>query len=394
MKTGRLSPTVRLTAVYAYAAMTLLGAVLTIVNSTQSRLAESYGVAVNRISLLISCMGVGRLLIQAVCGALSDRLGRKNLSLIGFLGMLVYFGVMPMVTSLLGGMLMCVFCGVAYGMVNTTMLALVFDCYAGTGRSQAAQVRVQTVYALGGILVPLGAGALLDGGMPWTYLYWMWGAATLLMILLHRFIHFPPTAARAAAENGYVRMPSLKKEGALLLVGTFCLYGAHTMGLTWMTTLAAGNTAMGHAEAVRVLSIFSLGALLGSLAMIRLVGRFTNLQLLTWSPLLAACFFALCILTHHPWVFRGGALLAGMCTGSLFNLLVGEGGYMFPRISGTISGLMSTASGAASLVVPALTGWMLDGLTIQTMFCVVFLLLLTGVIAIAALRRRDRLLRA
>ena len=67
---------------------------------------------------------------------------------------------------------------------------------------------------------------------------------------------------------------------------------------------------------------------------------------------------------------------------------------MFPRISGTISGMLATASGAAALVVPALTGWMLDGLTIQAMFCVVFLLLLTGVIAIAALRRRDRLLRA
>ena len=65
----------RAAAVYSYAAMALLGAVITIVNSTQGRLSEHYGVPANRITLLISCIGVGRLLIQVVCGALSDRFG-------------------------------------------------------------------------------------------------------------------------------------------------------------------------------------------------------------------------------------------------------------------------------------------------------------------------------
>lgn len=383
----------RLTAFYAYAAMALLGAVLTIVNATQGRLADSYGVAENRISLMISCMGVGRLLIQIVCGALSDRFGRRTLVLFGLIGMAVFFFAMPMVRSLAGGMLMCVLCGVFYGMVNTTMLALVFDCYAGSGNTQIAQVRVQTVYALGGILVPFGASLLLAGGMPWKYLYWICGLVTLGMILARQFVFFPPVAVRTAQENGYVQLPKLGREGLLLMLTTFCLYGAHTMGLTWITTLASGRTQMANADAVRMLSIFSLGALLGSLVVMRLLRRFANLQVLTWAPLLAAVFFAVCTLTSHAGLFCACALLAGMCTGSLFNLIVGVGGFMFPKASGTISGMLATASGSASLVLPAVTGWLLDVISIQAMFCTVFGLLLLGVLAVAMLRRRDRLLR-
>lgn len=177
------------------------------------------------------------------------------------------------------------------------------------------------------------------------------------------------------------------------MLTTFCLYGAHTMGLTWMTTLAADGTQMAAADAVRVLSIFSLGALLGSLVIMRLLRRLSNLKVLTWAPVLAMAFFAACTLTRSSGVFRLCALLAGMCTGSLFNLIVGMGGYMFPKSSGTISGMLATASGSASLILPAVTGWMLDVMSVRRMFCTAFALLLLGLAAVLLLRRRDRALR-
>ena len=393
MTQKKMSPVLLWTAFFAYASMALLGAVITIVNSTQTHLAESYGVAENRISLLISCLGLGRLVIQVACGVLSDRIGRKTLVLIGFIGLLLFFCLMPAVTSLAGGMLMCVVCGIFYGMINTTMLALIFDCYAGTGRTEIAQVRVQTIYAIGGILVPMGASALLASGLPWKYLYWFLGFITVLLILSHRRISFPPMAARTVRDNGYTGVPSLKREGFLLILATFCLYGAHTMGLSWLTSLAAYNTAMDRAGAVLTLSVFSFGALLGSLAVMALLRRVSNLRVLTGAPLMACVFFGMCVCTKNPWLFRVCALLAGMCTGSLFNLIVGVAGQMFPQISGTISGMVATASALAYLAVPALTGWMLDSVRTPVMFCTVFLLLAVGVVTILALRRRDRLLR-
>ena len=392
MTGGKPDPALRRTIIFAYISMAMLGATLTIVNSTMARLAESYGVEEHRISLLISCLGVGRLLIQTAVGMLSDRFGRKTLLTAGYLGMLLFFCFMPFVTTLAGGMLMCVFCGFSYGMVNTTSLALVFDCYAGTGHTDIAQVRVQTVYATGGILIPLSASAALSTGMPWKYLYWFCACAAIGTIIFQRFIRFPPLAARTVSDNGYRRMPQLRKEGTLLILATFCLYGSHTMGLTWITTLAAHSVHMPQAEAVVTLSIFSLGALLGSLCIMRLLKRMTGLQLLTWAPLMAVVFFAICTLTHQPWVFRISTLLAGMCTGSLFNLIVGVAGHMFPQLAGTISGMLSTSSASASLLLPALTGWMLDSVSVTVMFSIVFILLLAGIGVIIALRRRDRLL--
>ncbi len=383
----------RAAAVYSYAAMALLGAVITIVNSTQGRLSEHYGVPANRITLLISCIGVGRLLIQVVCGALSDRFGRKTIVLAGFSGMAVFFAAMPFVTTLTGGMLMCVFCGISYGMVNTTMLALIFDCYAPTGKTDAAQVRVQTVYAVGAILVPLGSSVLLANGLPWQTLYWACACVSLAMILVKFFVSFPPLAVRTVRENGYTGEPKMKREGLLLLLATFCLYGAHTMGLTWISVLAQENTSMAPAEAVFVLSILNIGALVGSLLITRLLRRLSNLRLLLIAPAAGVICYGVCVLTRQAGLFRLFALAAGMCTGSLFNLLVGVAGHMFPKISGTVSGMMSTSSAAASLVIPALTGWLADISDVRIMFSTVFILLAGGIFVVLALTSRDRKLR-
>ncbi len=379
-------------AFYAYTAMAFLGAAVTIVNATQGSLAEAYQVAVHRISLLISCMGVGRLVIQIICGALSDRFGRQKLVLLGFVGMVLFFGLMPLVTSLYWGMALCVFGGISYGMINTTSLALVFDCYADTGRTDQAQVRVQTIYAVGGILVPMAASALLTAGVSWKYLYWFCALASLLMIAARYLVHFPPMAVREARDNGYVTAPSIRREGLLLMAAVFCLYGAHIMGLTWITSLALSNTSMNEAEAVLVLSLYSLGALIGSLLIMLLIRRFRTLQLLTWLPIGAGLCLAVCVLTKNALLFRVCAMLAAMCTGTLFNLLVGTGGHMFPRISGTISGMMATASSLASLVIPAATGWMLDSVSVPQMYAVVFPLLLLGAVLSVTLRWRDAVL--
>ena len=393
MSQNKAAAVPRAAAVYSYVAMALLGAVITIVNSTQGRLAGHYGVAENRIALLISCIGVGRLVIQAVCGALSDRFGRRIIALLGFAGLTVFFAGMPYVTTLAGGMLMCVLCGISYGMVNTTMLALIFDCYASSGRLDAAQVRVQTIYAIGAILVPLGSSMLLAAGLPWRYLYWACGAAALVMILTKMLVPFPPIAVRTERENGYVETPLMKREGVLLMLATFCLYGAHTMGLTWISTLAAGNTPMTPAESVFVLSILNIGALLGSLLVMRLLRRFGNLRILLVAPLIAAACYGVLVVTRGANMFRFFALAAGMCTGSLFNLLVGVAGHMFPKISGTISGMMATSSSTAALVIPAVTGWMLDYVSVGAMFSAVFVLLAAGLTLIVMLTRRDQILR-
>lgn len=393
MNTKAVRPNIA-AAVFSYACMVLLGAIVTIVNATLPQLSEAFALPVNRVSLLISCIGVGRLGTQVVCGAISDRFGRKVVVLTGTLLLVLFFAAMPFTKSFGLAVALCVVCGMGYGMMNTSMIALLFDCFAPFGKAATAQSYVQVLYALGGILTPLGASALLDTGLSWTYLYICCGGYAAILLAGQLLIRFPPPAQRTARESVYRIQPRLWHEGLLLTVTVFFVYGAQTVATTWLPTLAQNYVAMETSASVRMLSMYNAGAIVGSLIFAQLLRRFPPMTFLTINPFISLASFALCVLVPSQTVFNIAVFIAGSTTAILFNLSIGVGGEMFPLRAGTISGMISTASSTASLVIPAATSFMLDHLSMRATFSSIFVLMGVGICLVFVLRRRCAQMRA
>ena len=391
----RLSRTSVQAAVLSYACMVLLGAIVTIINATLSQLSGALNTPANRVSILISCIGLGRLVSQVLCGVLSDRMGRKRLAFLGGVMLVAFFILMPLMHSFAAVFAMCIWCGVGYGLINTTMIALLFDCFGPAGKGALSQSYVQTLYAFGGIVIPMGASLLLQSGLNWTYLYYGCAAYTALLTVCMCLIPFPEPFKRPAGQlaNAEYR-PSLRREGMLLAATVFFLYGAQTIGLTWLPSLAQERTGMGTAQAIRILSLYNLSAALFSLVIARLLLKKSPLLFLTVHPIISTVMFALCLITTRPTLFTLAVFAAGAVTAITFNLTVGVGGTWFPDRAGTISGMISTASSFSSLVLPAITSFMLDHMSVSHMFLIMFVLLGGGFALVMKVRRCDaRILR-
>lgn len=380
-------------ALLAYLCNLLLGSCVIIINATLVPLSEAYAVDIARASLLISCLGVGRVITQTVCGALTDRLGRKLIFISGLCIMLVFFIALPISRSFALSAGLCVLAGVGYGMLNTSSLASIYDCFAPTGRNAAAQNFVQVLYSMGGILTPFIANRLLNTGVAWGNLYWFWAAFAAAAIVAALCIKFPPVFKKEAAQCGFKMHPRLMREGLILCLAVFFVYSMGIVSTTWLPMLAVERIAFTKTQAVLVLAIYNTGCLLGTAAFILLLKKVHARRFLILNPMIAMCGIALCMLTNLPALFLLGVFLAGSVIAIIFNMGIGIGSELFGTKAGTIIGMIATTSSISTLLIPAVTGWLLSASNIQTVFLSEFVFGALAVVFALILAERYKKLR-
>lgn len=380
-------------ALVAYSCNLLLGSCVVIINATLVPLAETYTVDLARASLLISCLGIGRIITQSVCGALTDRFGRKIIFLLGQCIMLVFFVALPLSRSFALSVGLCIMAGMGYGMLNTSSLAVIYDCFAPSGRNAVAQSSVQILFSIGGIVTPLIANRLLDMGIGWGNLYWFWAIYTAVSMVATLLIKFPPTFKKEAVDSGFEKEPHLIRDGLILCLVVFFVYCMGIVATTWLPTLAVDRIAFTATQSVLVLAVYNIGCLLGTLTFIQLLKKVHARYFLILNPIIAMAGLAVCLLTDLPTLFMAGVFMAGSVIAIVFNLSVGLGGEMFGNKAGTITGMIATTSSTSTLLTPVVTGWILAASNIRTAFSSVFFFGVAAVVFALILKTRYKNLR-
>ena len=375
-------------AMLSYVCTVLLGSFVIIVNATLVPIADTYTISLTRAGLFISCLGLGRVLSQAAGGALADRLGRKIIFLLGQCIMLVFFITFPLSRNFALSVALCIFAGIGYGMLNTSSLAVIFDAFAPSGRNAVAQSGVQLMFATGGILTPLIANGLLRSGVYWGNLYWFWAAYTIVIMVATCLMKFPAPFQRKAVENGFQSEPNLILDGFLLCLVLFCVYSFGMVMTTWLPVLAMETIAFESTQSVLLLSIYNIGCLLGTLIFMRLLKKIHTLVFLTLNPIIAIAGLLLCFSTDIPVVFMAGAFLMGSVVPIYFNMSVGLGGELFGTRAGTITGMVATSSSVSTLLIPALTGWLLEKTNVFTAISTAFALGIAAILLSLLLKAR------
>lgn len=358
--------------VFCYAGTVLLGSIAIILNATLVPLAGANHVDVVRAGWLISSLGIGRACVQSVCGMLADRYGRKPIALIGMALLLLFYVVMPFSESFWLSNCLCALFGVGYGMLNTSSLSVLYDYYAPRGRNAVAQSYVQLMFASGGVVIPFVANRLLEGGLYWGWLYWSCGIFTVFMIILAAASPFPGPHARVPQQKSFAYAPRLLVEGLILCATVFSVYSMGIICTAWLPILAAERIGYTQTQAVLMLSLYSLGALCGTLVYARLLRRYHALFFIKANPLIAACMVTLCIFARTQWLFIVGVFMAGATIAIVFNMGVGVGGEIFGAKAATITGMLATSSAVSTLLVPVITGPVINAYGVRWAFAGVY----------------------
>lgn len=219
-------------------------------------------------------------------GGMADRRGHRTTVLIG-LALFAVASVLIAFNRALAPLLVLLFVsGLAIGVFKTGAIALIGDL----ARTPAQHVRemniVEGFFALGAIAGPPIVARLLAAGLPWTALYGLAGALTLILLLLALVVRFP--AARPSVEPeraGMIATLTIARDRNALGYGAciFLYVGVETAVYVWMPALLAAEGAKTLLPGAWALSTFFV---------LRAVGRFAGawtLERLGWARTLAVC---------------------------------------------------------------------------------------------------------
>ena len=372
----------------AYLSILAVSMTMFIINATLVPLSVFFNVDIVHISWTVSCLGIGRMSTQIFCGKLADKYGRKIITLIGMVLMFVFFIGMPLTNSFVMTLVLTTIGGMGYGMVNTSMLAVIFDCFAPVGKNATAQSYVQLFFAGGGVIIPFIAEKALSKGINWSYLYWGCAIYTLILTICIFIVKFPKQYKKQATDAGFIIKPSLLKEGVLLCAAVFFIYSTGLISSTWISILASESFSIDSILALRALTIYNLGSVIGTIVFAQLVKKIHGTILLMVNAVVALISFSVCLLTSSMIIFFMAAFMAGFVVAISFNIGVSVGGEMFSDNAATISGWISVMSGLAGLTMPIIVGALKDSFGLRKAFSFVVVLLVIAILVTSILRKR------
>ena len=352
--------TARSTLMVAWISTFVIGMLSGALGPLLPQLAAQLGVRVETLGSMFTALFVGALATQFAGGWLNERVGLRNMAMIGtalLTAGIVGIAISPMLPLVL--VCACI-AGAGQGALDISTNVLIAAVFAKEKVVSAVNV-LHFAFGAGAVVAPVVASASLQQWstpMPALWLAAAFGAGNLL--LGARVLMNPSAAQPASGEstgNGLYRRPELWSLGVLmfLYVGIeIGLGGWTTVYMARTTTMAAGSIAVvvsGYWLALTAGRLFgaALGARIssGALALVSVVGSCVGAVLLLASS------------GNIVWTIAG-VLVMGVSFGPIFPTVVVVATEMFRSAPSRAVSVVISMSSIGGMLLPPLQGILLE----------------------------------
>lgn len=345
------------------------GMAIVILAQNMMPLSHQWHVGDAGVSFVISSLGIGRLLILYLAGALSDRLGRKVFIKLGILTYSLFF--IGIVIS--PNVIMAYFFGILAGMANSLLdsgtYPALMELYPK--RQATANIMIKAFASIGELLLPI-----VIVGLDHFQLWYGWSFLLCFILMSINFCFlrkriFPKLTTvqsnrndeRNKCKGAYLARTSHKVIlGVILTIFGYTSMATFYLVSQWLTKYGSDVINLDLIHARVLVSIYSVGSILGVISTTFLVEKIIKP---TWYMLIdtGVSLIALLLLVILPTL--NVALVCSFiigCTaaGGVMQLGLTVMCNIFPYSKGKVTGIYYTASGLASFTIPVITAWILQ----------------------------------
>lgn len=371
------------TAISLYLNYFIHGMGVIILAQNMEALAKHWNTTVGGVAIVISSLGIGRLIVLLVSGWLSDKFGRKPFVVLGVITYLLFFGGILVSTSITVAYIFGILAGIANSFLDSGTYPALMEMFPESKGS--ANVIIKAFVSLGQFGLPLFVSFLVAGN------FWYGWSFILCIVVLIVNLLFMLFAGKfpVANQDAKVEEKEAEKEdvpvskGNVWFDGTlFVLYGYVAQATfylvsQWLSQYGTKVAGMGDAGSHALISYYSIGSIVCVLVTAALAKRAVKeIQFLGVYTLIS--FISLLLMYMFPTAIMcsimsfvvgfsaaGGVLQLGLTIMSTF----------FPAGKGTITGVFYTAGSIASFTIPLFTGMMSTNIANIFLFDVIIALI-------------------
>jgi fucose permease len=223
-------------------------------------------------------------------------------------------------------------------------------------------------------------------GASYSYAFFVPAAIFFLNMLFLMTVKFPDhhaivasQAAENAGQSKFLSEPKFSREGIALVIIGFTSTGLFTVAQIWLPSYGEEVLGMAAESAVKLLSYYSIGALISVLSLSVLLKKTIRpVTVIVVYPIITFIAIMTILTVKIPSVAVVTAFFIGFSTAGIFQLAITIMTELFWRKKGTVTGIVATAAGLASIVMPLVTGLLSESGNIAIIFIFDALLALIG----------------
>ena len=346
----------------AFALYFLTGAACIVVGSGLSHFADKFSTDIKTIVILGSLYSLGRVSTVYLTGKLVEKVGPFKVTIMGIFLMGLYLTGMAYTHSFYYALIFAYIGGVGMGAQDTVcplFLSVAYpDNYAGSLSAG------QGLFGLGGFVTPFLTGVMLMNKLPFYFAYYVLLVFAIITLI---FVLYEKKAINTLlnqkgnitlSEESQIKPLFTKNKvmafTAILLAAATYSTTVNAIGL--YTTTFAEYQGFSSANAVFLLTVYNVGAVIGSLIFILILKRISAVNILIVNNILSIIIFAILEYIKKPTVYFICLFAAGFLLGVLFSLIVEITTRIgYERIS-VASAYVAVAGGFSDVLTPIITG--------------------------------------
>lgn len=316
------------------------------------------------VSLVISSLGIGRLLVLYIAGNLSDRFGRSFFIKLGIVTYMLFFIGIVLSHTIPAAYVCGIFAGMANSFLDSGTYPALMELYPKNQAS--ANILIKAFASIGELILPIFVAVLSFAKLwyGWSFIFCAVAMAISLVFLRNVKLNNPTQSKPKKVEKTTpVAKPKTSKRnlflGIILTIFGYISMATFYLISQWLTKYGSEVVNLNMVHARLLVSIYSVGSIIGVVISAILVERFIRpvwFMLFDTTVSLIAL-IAMSLLPIPGIMYIGSFVIGASAASGVMQIGLTVMSNLFPATKGRITGIYNTAGGLASFTIPVFTAF-------------------------------------